>query len=126
MKLWSVLALSLLISHIKRRWKISDIFFCLFSLTQSILQKALNGRFYGGRTISAETYDGVTKFDVQETEEELQKRLDDWEKFIGGDDEDDDDDVANKSDGSKVDVTNENDVTTKNDVGKDEANEKET
>lgn len=58
----------------------------------------MNGRFYGGRTISAETYDGVTKFDIQETEEELQKRLDDWEKFIAGDDEDDDEnDVTKKT-----------------------------
>jgi len=88
--------------------------------------QALNGRFYGGRTISAETYDGVTKFDIQETEEELQKRLDDWEKFIGGDDEDDDvtnkNDAANKNDGSK----NENDVTNENEVSKEEATEKET
>lgn len=49
--------------------------------------QALNGRFYAGRTISAETYDGVTKYEVQETEEELQKRLDDWERFISGEDD---------------------------------------
>ena len=68
-----------------------------FSLSSHI-RKALNGRFYGGRTISAETYDGVTKFEIQETEEELQKRLDDWEKFIGGDD---DDDNSNENDVGK-------------------------
>lgn len=59
--------------------------------------QALNGRFYGGRTISAETYDGVTKYEVQETEEELQKRLDDWEKFIGGSDDDDEEDDKSKT-----------------------------
>lgn len=52
--------------------------------------QALNKRFYGGRTISASTYDGVTNYQVQETEEEEQKRRDDWERFIGCDDDDDD------------------------------------
>lgn len=49
--------------------------------------EALNGRFYGGRTITAETYDGTTNYQIQETEEELEKRLNAWEKFIEVDDE---------------------------------------
>ncbi|XP_066930853.1 17S U2 SnRNP complex component HTATSF1-like [Clytia hemisphaerica] len=56
--------------------------------------QTLNGRFYGGRTISAATYDGVTSYKIEETKEELEKRLDEWEKFIGGDDDDDDDDAT--------------------------------
>lgn len=64
---------------------------CIFSDVMSYLHlfcriQALNGRFYGGRTITAETYDGVTKYEVEETEEELKKRLDDWERFISGED----------------------------------------
>jgi len=49
--------------------------------------EGLNGRYYGGQVISAETYDGVTRYEVQETEEELEKRLKEWEKFIGDDNE---------------------------------------
>lgn len=56
---------------------------------------ALNGRYYAGRTVSAETYDGVTKYDVKETDEEMQKRLDDWESFLGeGEDEEQKPDVT--------------------------------
>ena len=56
--------------------------------------QALNGRFYAGRVITAETYDGVTKYDVQETEEEMEKRLQEWEKFIGGDDDEEEESSA--------------------------------
>ena len=56
--------------------------------------QALNGRFYAGRVIAAETYDGVTKYDVQETEEEMEKRLQEWEKFIGGDDDEEEESSA--------------------------------
>jgi len=53
--------------------------------------EALNGRYYAGKTVSAETYDGVTKYDVEETAEEEKKRLDDWENFLGVDDEEEQD-----------------------------------
>lgn len=49
--------------------------------------EAMNGRFYAGRTISAETYDGVTNYQVEETEEEFEKRLSEWERFIAEDEE---------------------------------------
>ena len=49
--------------------------------------QSLNGRFYAGRVITAETYDGVTKYDVQETEEEMEKRIQEWGRFISGDDD---------------------------------------
>ena len=48
---------------------------------------ALNGRYYAGKTVSAETYDGVTKYEVKETDAEMQKRIDDWESFLGEDEE---------------------------------------
>ncbi|XP_057306508.1 HIV Tat-specific factor 1 homolog [Hydractinia symbiolongicarpus] len=49
--------------------------------------EAMNGRFYAGRTISAETYDGVTNYQVEETEEEFEKRVSEWERFIAEDEE---------------------------------------
>jgi len=47
-----------------------------------------NGRFFGGRRLTAELYDGVTKFKINETDAEREKRLDQWEKFIAEDDND--------------------------------------
>ena len=35
-----------------------------------------------GRVISCETWDGETKYEVEETEEEKQKRITDWHKFL--------------------------------------------
>jgi len=35
-----------------------------------------------GRVISCETWDGETKYEVEETEEERQKRIADWHKFL--------------------------------------------
>jgi len=45
-----------------------------------------NGRFFGGRRLTAELYDGVTKFKINETDAEREKRLAQWEKFIAEDD----------------------------------------
>jgi len=47
--------------------------------------EALNGRYYAGRIVSAVVYDGVTNYQVQETEEEMERRLQEWEKFIEDD-----------------------------------------
>lgn len=66
---------------LKERKKPGTIMLFFFNL------QALNGRFYAGRVITAETYDGVTKYDVQETEEEMEKRIQEWERFISGDDD---------------------------------------
>ncbi len=35
-----------------------------------------------GRVITCETWDGVTKYDLGETEEERQKRIDEWHKYL--------------------------------------------
>lgn len=51
--------------------------------------QALNGRYYGGQVINASTYDGVTNYQVQETEEEMERRLKEWENFISIDDDTD-------------------------------------
>lgn len=38
-----------------------------------------------GRIIKCETWDGKTKFDQDETEEEQQKRIDEWHKYLESD-----------------------------------------
>lgn len=65
-----------------------------------------NGRFFGGKRLTAELYDGVTRFKINETDAEREKRLEQvrtsghmfmervvnflfllqWEKFISEDD----------------------------------------
>ncbi|ELU04565.1 hypothetical protein CAPTEDRAFT_225820 [Capitella teleta] len=44
--------------------------------------KGLNGCLLFGRVISVETWDGTTRYDVKETEEELAARDAAWEKFL--------------------------------------------
>lgn len=44
---------------------------------------ALQGRWFAKKQISAETYDGKTRYEVHETEAEKQERLRGWEKFLG-------------------------------------------
>lgn len=45
-----------------------------------------NGRFFGGKRLTAELYDGVTRFKINETDAERDQRLAQWEKFISEDD----------------------------------------
>ncbi|GFT72369.1 HIV Tat-specific factor 1 [Nephila pilipes] len=42
----------------------------------------MNGRWFASRQLTAETWDGKAKYKVFETEEQLQKRLDSWDKFL--------------------------------------------
>lgn len=57
--------------------------------------KSLNGQIIKGRRISASLWDGKTKYRMEETEEERQRRLAQWERFIGSeeDSEEEDDEV---------------------------------
>ena len=41
-----------------------------------------NNRFFGGRKITAQIWDGKTKYYTEETEEEKAKRLKKWEESI--------------------------------------------
>ncbi|EGD77470.1 hypothetical protein PTSG_08565 [Salpingoeca rosetta] len=43
----------------------------------------LNGRWFGGQQIVAEPWDGREKFKVEETEEEKEQRLKQWEEYLG-------------------------------------------
>jgi HIV Tat-specific factor 1 len=42
----------------------------------------LNGRWFGQRKITAETWDGKTKYKIAETDAEAQQRLQNWNKFL--------------------------------------------
>ena len=57
----------------------------------------LAGRlFFNGRIMKAQTWDGKTKYRVEETEEEERARLEEWAKYL---DEGDDDNP--QEDGAK-------------------------
>ncbi|XP_018325265.1 HIV Tat-specific factor 1 [Agrilus planipennis] len=45
----------------------------------------VNGRFYNKKQLSAETWDGKTKYRIAETDSEISKRIDKWDKFLEGD-----------------------------------------
>lgn len=42
----------------------------------------MNGRFFAGRRLDAAHWDGKTKYKVQETEEEVEKRMAKWDEFL--------------------------------------------
>lgn len=45
----------------------------------------LNGRWFMKRQLSAEIWDGRTKYKVAETDSEITQRIDKWDKFLEGD-----------------------------------------
>ncbi|XP_055986289.1 HIV Tat-specific factor 1 [Sorex fumeus] len=44
--------------------------------------QTLNGRWFGGRQITAEAWDGTTDYQVEETSREREERLKGWEAFL--------------------------------------------
>ncbi|XP_015687955.1 HIV Tat-specific factor 1 [Protobothrops mucrosquamatus] len=52
-----------------------------------VCKQALNGRWFGGRQLSVETWDGVTDYQVEETSREREERLKGWQEFIGDPDQ---------------------------------------
>lgn len=44
----------------------------------------MNGRWFAGRRITAEKWDGKTNFKVEETEKQKEERLEEWEKYLAG------------------------------------------
>lgn len=44
--------------------------------------KLLNGRWFGKRKLSAEIWDGRTKYRVQETDSQITERIGNWDKFL--------------------------------------------
>ncbi|XP_034297521.1 HIV Tat-specific factor 1 [Pantherophis guttatus] len=45
--------------------------------------QALNGRWFGGRQLSVETWDGTTDYQIEETSREREERLKGWQEFLG-------------------------------------------
>ncbi|XP_068107082.1 17S U2 SnRNP complex component HTATSF1 [Hyperolius riggenbachi] len=48
---------------------------------------ALNGRWFGGRQLLVEAWDGVTDYQIEETSREREERLKGWEKFLETDEQ---------------------------------------
>lgn len=44
----------------------------------------INGRWFGKKQITAEIWDGKTKYKIAETDADLNQRIDGWEKFLEG------------------------------------------
>uniref|UniRef100_A0A2L2YJE2 17S U2 SnRNP complex component HTATSF1 n=1 Tax=Parasteatoda tepidariorum TaxID=114398 RepID=A0A2L2YJE2_PARTP len=56
----------------------------------------MNRRWFASRQLTAETWDGKTKYKITETKEELEKRLNSWDKFL------EEPSSANKSDAKET------------------------
>lgn len=48
----------------------------------------MDGRFFDGRTIGAEFYDGFTNYEVKETDEDRERRLRQFGKWLGAAEDD--------------------------------------
>lgn len=48
----------------------------------------INGRWFGKRQITAEIWDGRTKYRIAETDADLSKRIEKWDKFLEAEDKD--------------------------------------
>ena len=46
---------------------------------------AVNGRWFAGCQLEATSWDGRTKYQVQETQEEMEKRLSSWHSYLESD-----------------------------------------
>lgn len=47
----------------------------------------MNGRFFAGRKLDAQHWDGKTKYKIEETEEEIEKRMNKWYEHLEKEDE---------------------------------------
>ena len=52
----------------------------------------MHGRWFAGRRLVAERWDGVTKYDVEESEEQKEARLKKWDEFLDSSEEQEDQD----------------------------------
>ena len=44
----------------------------------------MNGRWFAGRQLTAHLWDGKTRYKIEETEEEIEKRIQKWDQFLEG------------------------------------------
>jgi len=63
---------------------VCSLAFATFEAADACLP-VMNGRWFGGRRISAERWDGVTNYKIEETEEQKEERLGEWERYLAGD-----------------------------------------
>ena len=42
----------------------------------------MNGRWYGGKQLEVAQWDGATNYQVEETDQEREQRLQHWQKFL--------------------------------------------
>ena len=47
----------------------------------------MNGRWYAGQQLEVSPWDGVTNYQIEETDQERESRLSAWEKFLEDGDE---------------------------------------
>ena len=61
----------------------------IFKLAEEadVCSTAMNNRMWGTRLITAEAWDGNTKYEVEETEAEREKRIQEWGNFLDGKEE---------------------------------------
>ncbi|KPJ17705.1 HIV Tat-specific factor 1 [Papilio machaon] len=75
----------------------------------------INGRWFGKRQITAEIWDGWTKYKIAETDAEINTRLDKWDKFLEGKEGTNEAKSLDSGDKSKEDETTEKAVNIKAD-----------
>ncbi|KAJ1360252.1 hypothetical protein KIN20_019178 [Parelaphostrongylus tenuis] len=70
--------------------------------------KMLNGRIVDGRRLEVSLWDGKTKYKIEETEEERQRRLSAWQNFLKADSDDDEEkEESSNAKESAVEVTSQ-------------------
>ncbi|KAJ7388734.1 HIV Tat-specific factor 1 [Desmophyllum pertusum] len=62
---------------------ICSVAFSTFEAAEACLP-VMNGRWFAGRRITAERWDGVTNYKVEETDKQREERLGEWEKYLTG------------------------------------------
>lgn len=53
----------------------------------------MNQRWYGGKQLDVSQWDGLTNFQVEESDQEREARLQKWEKFIKEDEDEDEEET---------------------------------
>ena len=60
---------------------IASVAFAEFEAADMCVLK-MNQRWYGGRQLEVAQWDGLINFQVEETDQEREQRIEKWEKFI--------------------------------------------
>lgn len=60
---------------------VAAVFFADFESADKCVE-LMNGRFFAGRQLTAESWDGKTRYKINESEEEAAKRMNEWDQFL--------------------------------------------